>query len=163
MATVNDDVSGDLLKQQGEDGLKIVTQLINNIHETGEWPKDLTEVRVIALQKPEAAKCSDHRTVSLATHIAEMVARMLKKMIENKVEDVLGEDKFGFRRGKVTRNAMSMLRIILERTSDIHEELCACFIDWQKAFGIVKCTKLMQNLKETRKKIDHQVVQGSVC
>jgi hypothetical protein len=58
-----------------------------------------------------------------------MVARMLRKMIESKVEDVLGEDQFGFRRGKVTRDAIGMLRIILERTLEIHEELCACFID----------------------------------
>jgi hypothetical protein len=106
-----------------------VTQLINNTHETGEWPKDLTEVRVIALQKQEAAKCSDNRTVSLVTHIVEMVARILRKMIESKVEDVLGEDQFGFRRGKVTRDAIGMLRIILEQTLEIHEELCACFID----------------------------------
>jgi hypothetical protein len=41
MATVKIDVSGDLLKLLREDGLKIVTQLINNTHETGEWPKDL--------------------------------------------------------------------------------------------------------------------------
>jgi hypothetical protein len=30
---------------------------------------------------------------------------------------------------------------------DIDEELCACFIDWQKAFDLVNWTKLMQILK----------------
>jgi hypothetical protein len=35
-------------------------------------------------------------------------------------------------------------RIISERTLDIDEELCACFIDWQKALGRVNWTKLMQ-------------------
>jgi hypothetical protein len=39
-ATGNDDVPGDVLKLLGENGLKIVTQLINNICETGDWPKD---------------------------------------------------------------------------------------------------------------------------
>jgi hypothetical protein len=42
-----------------------------------------------------------------------------------------------------------MLRIISERTLDIHEELCACFIDWQMAFDRVNWTKLMQILKGT--------------
>jgi hypothetical protein len=42
-----------------------------------------------------------------------------------------------------------MLRIIAERTLDIDVELCVYFIDWQKAFGRVKWTKLMQILKGT--------------
>ena len=36
-ATVNDDISGVVL---GEDGLRTVTQLTDNTYETGEWPKD---------------------------------------------------------------------------------------------------------------------------
>jgi hypothetical protein len=39
------------------------------------------------------------------------------------------------------------LIIISERTLVIDEELCACFIDWQKAFDRVNWTKLMQILK----------------
>jgi len=46
-----------------------------------------------------------------------------------------------------------MLRIILGQTLDvyiyiyIYEELCACFIDWQKAIDCVNWTKLTQILK----------------
>jgi hypothetical protein len=36
-----------------------------------------------------------------------------------------------------------------ERTLEINVELCACLIEWQKAFDHVKWTKLMQILKET--------------
>jgi len=42
-----------------------------------------------------------------------------------------------------------MMRIIAERTLEIDEELCVCFIDWQKAFDRVNWTKLMQILKRT--------------
>jgi hypothetical protein len=51
-------------------------------------------------------------------------------------------------RGKGTRDAIGMLRIISKRALVIEEELCACFIDWQKAFDRVNWTKLMQILKE---------------
>jgi hypothetical protein len=37
-ATGDDDVPGDVLKLLGEDGLGLITQLINNICETVEWP-----------------------------------------------------------------------------------------------------------------------------
>ena len=39
------------------------------------------------------------------------------------------------------------MRIIAERTFEIDEELCICFIDWQKEFDRVNWTKLMQILK----------------
>jgi hypothetical protein len=48
--TAYDDVPGDVLKLRGEDGLRIATRLINNIHATGEWTKDFTEVTTIAFK-----------------------------------------------------------------------------------------------------------------
>jgi hypothetical protein len=140
--------TGDVLKLFGEDGLKLMTQLISAIYVTGEWPRYFTEAITITLKKkPKATKCSDHRTISIIAHTAKIVARILRRRIERKAENALGEDQFGFRREKRTRYAIGKLRIISERTLDIDEELCACFIDWQKAFDRVKWTKLMQILK----------------
>jgi len=89
-ATGDDDVPGDVLKLLGEGGLKILTKLINTIYETGEWPKDFTEVTMIALKKKiRATKCSDHRTISLISHTAKIIATILRRRIERKIEDVL--------------------------------------------------------------------------
>jgi hypothetical protein len=44
-ATGDDDVPGDVLKLLGKGGSKIITKLINTIYETGEWPKNFTEVK----------------------------------------------------------------------------------------------------------------------
>jgi len=85
---------------------------------------------VIALKKKsQTTKCSDHRTISLIAHTAKIVAKILRRRIEKKIEDVLGEDQFGFRRGKGTRDAIGMLRIISERTLEIDEGVSVCFID----------------------------------
>jgi hypothetical protein len=71
-----------------------------------------------------------------------------RRWIEKKIEDLLGKDQFGFKRGKLIRDAIGMLRIISELTLEIEKELSVCFIDWQKAFDRVNWTKLMQILKE---------------
>ena len=98
-ATGDDDVPGDVLKLLAEGGLKIMTKLINTIYEIGEWPKDFTVVTMIALKKkPHATKCSDHRTISLITHTAKIVAKILRRRIERKIEDVFVEDQFGTRK-----------------------------------------------------------------
>jgi hypothetical protein len=92
-ATGNDEVLGFVLKLLGEGFLKIMTKLISNIYETGEWPKDFTEVTIIALnKKPPATKCSDLRKSSLIAHTAKRVAKILRRRIEKKIDDVLGED-----------------------------------------------------------------------
>jgi len=84
---------------------------------------------MIALKKKtKATKCSDYHTISLTAHTAKIIAKILRR-IEKKIGDVLGEDQFGFRRRKGTRDAIGMMRIIAERTLEIDEELCVCFID----------------------------------
>ena len=57
----------------------------------------------------EAKECRDHRTG------------------RSKIED-----QFGFRKGKGTGDAIGLMRNISERVLDIKEEMCLCFIDWQK-------------------------------
>ena len=52
--------------------------------------------------------------ISLITHTAKIIAKILKRRIERKIEDMLGEDQFGFRRGKGTKDARGMMRIIAE-------------------------------------------------
>ena len=83
-----------------------------------------------ALKKPKATKCSNHHAIRLITHTAKLVARILKRGIENKIENI-------------------MLKMVSEQTMGTDEELCVCFMDGQKAFYSVNWTKLMQILKET--------------
>jgi hypothetical protein len=118
------DVPGDVLKLLGDGGLKIMTKLINTIYENGEWAKDFTEVAMIASKKKkQATKYSDHRTISLIAYTAEIVANIFRRRIEKKIEEVHEEDQFGFRRGRRTRYAIGMLRVILERTLEIDEDI----------------------------------------
>jgi hypothetical protein len=53
-----------------------------------------------------------HHTISLIAQTTKIVARILRRRNERKMED-----------------ANRLLRIISEQTFDIDEELCACFID----------------------------------
>jgi hypothetical protein len=79
--------------------------------ETREWTKYFTEVRISTLKKkPKAKKCGKHRTVCLITHTSKILARVFQRRNEMKIEDVLGGDQLGFRRGKRTRLAENNIR-----------------------------------------------------
>jgi hypothetical protein len=71
------------------------------VYETGEWPKDFTEVTTTAFkQKLKATNCRDHSLVSLIAHRAKVLAGTFSGRIPRKIEDVLGEDQFLFRKEK---------------------------------------------------------------
>jgi hypothetical protein len=53
-------------------------------------------------KKPKATKCSNHCTISLITHAAKIVVRILRRRIERKIEDIV-EDQFGFEEEKELR------------------------------------------------------------
>jgi hypothetical protein len=57
-ATGDDDLHVEALKLLGDDGLNLLTQLINNtrIYESVEWPKDFTEFTMVTLKKKLKAR-----------------------------------------------------------------------------------------------------------
>jgi hypothetical protein len=63
---------------------------------------------MISLQKK--SKYSVHRKVNLIAPTAKRVLRILRRRIERKSGAVHGENRFGFRRGKGTGDAIGMLR-----------------------------------------------------
>jgi len=75
-----DDMPGDVLRLLGEDGLKLVIQLINNM-----WNRrvaqGLRKSYSDCIKEPEATKCSDHHTVSVITHTAKIIVRVLRRRI----------------------------------------------------------------------------------
>jgi len=66
-------------------------------------------------KKPKATKCSNQCTISLTAHTAKRVVRILRRRIERKTKDFLGEDQFGFRRRRGTRNAIGIPTIIPDK------------------------------------------------
>ena len=59
----------------------------------------------------------------------------------------IGKDQFGFRKGKGTRDAIAMLRVLEERSLQRGKDLCICFVDYEKAFDRVDWRKMMWMLK----------------
>jgi hypothetical protein len=115
----NDDVPGNVRKSLRKRDLSLMTKLVNNLFVTGYLSKDFIYFTVIALKnKLEDSECSVHHTFSLMAHTAKRVERILtrRRRTERKSEDVLGESRFGFRKGKGTSDARGMLGIISPRT-----------------------------------------------
>jgi hypothetical protein len=79
---------------------------------------------MIVLKKPTATQCSDVCTLSLILHTAKIATKIHRRRTERKIEDIIGEDLFGFRRRrKRARDAIGMLRITLRLNFDVDKKL----------------------------------------
>ena len=98
-------------------------------------------------KKPKATACSDHRTISLMSHVMKILLRVIIARNTNTIERDIGETQSGFRQKIGTREGIFNLRIAFDRYLQVNKEIYICFIDYEKAFDRVFHTKLMNILK----------------
>ena len=61
-----------------------------------DWPMSFLGITMIALlKKNQAKKCSNNGTISLISHTGKIIAYILTKNLESKMDEVM-EDQFGF-------------------------------------------------------------------
>jgi exonuclease III len=143
-----DDIPAEFLKVLGEKAYSQLEELCMQIYMEGIWPDDFTQVVMIPIEKKHnATECSDHRTISLVSHASKILLQILTKRIEAKTVSVIGKTQFGFRRGVGTRDAIGVLRTVVERSIEFGNEIYICFVDFEKAFDRVNWAKMLSILK----------------
>ena len=132
-----------------EEGMRILRDLCNEIYESGVWPEDFVRTVMIPLQKKKGTrKCEEHRTISVIAHVAKILLRVIDRRLRRIMEEVVGEDQFGFRRGMGTRDAIAVVKTIGERYIERGRAVRLCLVDLEKAFDCVKYEKLLEILKD---------------
>ena len=75
------------------------------------------------------------------------MTEIIKERIRGPVEETLGDDQYGFRKGKGTREAILTLRMILDKRMAKGKRTYIAYLDLEKAFDKVKWNKLFRILK----------------
>ena len=119
------------------------------MYKEGSWPEEFVKTIMIPIpKKVNATHCSDFRTISLIPHVSKIMLKILTKRIERRAEEYLSRSQFGFRKGVGARDAIGVLRMLVERSLEFDNEMYVCFIDFEKAFDRVKWDVLMRVLKK---------------
>lgn len=148
-----DNIPIELIKHLGEVGMDKIIKLCNKIYESGNWPDDFLKTVLIPIPKRgKPTKCQDYRTISLLSHTSKILLKILNRRLIGKLDRYMGEEQFGFRKGKGTRDAIGTLRVICERFLEKGRSVTVCFVDLEKAFDKVNWDKLVYILK--RKGVD---------
>ena len=113
-----------------EFGMDKVTEVINQIYDSGEIPTELSKSIFIALPKKQGAiECELHRTISLMSHMMKIILNILMMRTRSKLSPEFGKEQCGFREDTGTRNAIFMLRMLTERAVEMQKDVYVCLID----------------------------------
>ena len=143
-----DQIPAELLKCCGEKVKKALFHLCNEMYLEGSVTRDFERnVMVMLPKKPGTDICENYRTISLTTHASKILTRIVLKRIENKIDVRLGDDQFGFRRNRGTREGILALRVLLEKQLKKGKDTYIAFVDAEKAFDNVEWKKMFETLR----------------
>ena len=141
-----DQISAEVIKALDEVGIDVLCEMLNEIYNTGIIPQEMSKSIFVELPTTSGAtECGDFRTVSLLSHIFEILLKIIMLRMRSKINAEVSNHQYGFMENKGTRNANFLLRLIAERAAQVHQDLFLYFIDY-KAFGRVDHSKLMEPL-----------------
>lgn len=144
-----DEIPAEMIKALGENGRKEIWHLCNSMYEKGDWPKDFTTTIMTPIpKKNNANECRLFRTISLIPHASKIMLKILQGRLQKRAEEFLSKNQFGFRKNYGTRDAIGVMRQLIERRLEIDDDLYVCYIDFEKAFDKVQWSLLMEILKK---------------
>jgi hypothetical protein len=134
-----DEIQAEMIQAGGEELLKEVHKLCNQIWKEGIIPDAWTKAILVTIpKKGDLTECKNYRTIALTSHLGKVMMKILTKRLEEQLEEHMADEQAGFRKERSTIQQILMLRLIAETAKRKSRMVYNCFIDFQKAFDSVK-------------------------
>lgn len=107
-------MTAEILKDMGEKTIKELRELFNQILRNKTVPIDFKKGRLVIIpKKSNADKCENYRTINLLLYSSKILTRIIPSRL----------DQFEFRQQRDTREAIMMLRLIIEKHLESNERI----------------------------------------
>jgi Reverse transcriptase (RNA-dependent DNA polymerase) len=128
-----------MIQAGGDKVIEELHAICNQIWKEGRIPEEWTKSVIITLpKKGDLSQCSNYRTVALLSHVGKVLMMVLLERLKAQMEIHLSEEQAGFRRDRSTVHQILILRLIAEKAKRKGRHIINCFIDFQKAFVLIK-------------------------
>jgi len=127
----------EMLKSAGENGIRWMTDLFNQIVSEGKIPTDWRKSCIVTVYKGkgDALDCGSYRGIKLLDHAMKVFEMIFEKRVRSQVE--LDDMQFRFSPGKGTTDAIFIVRQLQEKFLSKNKEVWMAFVDLEKAFDRV--------------------------
>ncbi|CAM4881326.1 unnamed protein product [Rotaria socialis] len=119
-----DEIPAELFKILGDDAVKILLAICQQIWKTQQWPKDWKRSIYIPIPKKGSAnECSNYRTIALISNASKIMLKILQARLEQYMARELPHVQAGFRRGRGTRDHITNIRWIMEKAREFQKDI----------------------------------------
>ena len=142
-----DDITTKMPVAAGGRWVTEITNVANMMYSEGRFPEQMyTSIFIIIPKVKGTAKCEKHCTISLMSHVTKLVLRVIMNIIKGRTLSEISEVQCGFMPDRGTRNAIVVLRRLVERMIEKQKYVYVCFIDYSKAVKHEPLIELLQSL-----------------
>ena len=135
-----DGILADMIRSASGLLLPYLLKLFNSIFQKSYFPKQWTESIIVPIHKKGTADDpNNYRGISLISNLSKIFMHVLKNRLQQWVEvnDVIGEEQAGFRKGYSTTDHIFVLHSLIQRYLSRHKKFYVAFVDFSKAFDTV--------------------------
>lgn len=144
-----DGIAAEILKSIGQPAIDVLHVICNQIWKTGNWPDEWCSSLYIPLfKKGNPADCNNYRMIALIPHASKILLQIINSRLRPYLLPQIAEEQTGFMPGKGTREQIGNVRQLIEKAREFNIKMYLCFVDYSKAFDLVKWPKMWQILKE---------------
>ncbi|KAK3524774.1 hypothetical protein QTP86_004220 [Hemibagrus guttatus] len=143
------DIPVEVWKCLGEAAVEFLASLFNRVLESERMPEEWRRSVLVPIfkNKGDVQSCSNYRGIKLMSHTMKLWERVVEARLRKVVE--ICEQQYGFMPRKSTTDAISALRILMEKYRDGQRELHCVFVDLEKAYDRVPREELWYCMRKS--------------
>ena len=131
----------------GDDMLLCLTEIFNDMLQTGDLPPNWRESFFTLLHKGgDAADPNNWRPIAILSITYKIFARVIFNRIRSDLDAHQSEEQFGFRKNRSTSDALIVAESIISKSLEFNEDLWLVSVDLRKAFDRVEQAALFKSL-----------------
>ena len=154
-----DGITMELLKWLDHQNRALLLKTINEWWTNEEAPHELYYAKVATIyKKGETNRAENYRPISLLSGFYKIYMMLIRKRIQEEVEDIVSKAQYGFRPAKSTAHAIYIIRRIQDYAEKTGGPLHMTLLDWEKAFDKVDHDTLGYALE--RMGIDQKIINA---
>jgi hypothetical protein len=145
----SDQIPAELIKAGGETLYSEIHRLICCIWNKEELPQQWKESITVPIYKEgDKTDCNNYRGIFLLSTAYKILSNILLARLTPYVNEITGDHQCGFRRNRSTMDQIFYIRQILEKKLEYNGTVHQLFIDFKKAYKLIKREVLYNTLVE---------------
>ena len=144
----NDNITADVLKDDGEPIVQMFTNLFNRCLREGKLPNSWKDASVIIIHKKgDTADTKNYRPISLLPITYKVFSHVILRRMLRTLDQHQPREQAGFRSGFSTIDHIQVISQLQEKADEYKIPLCFAFVDYEKAFDSIEFNPLFESLE----------------